>query len=371
MSNRLSGFATSAGTLEFATNAIKRSRIVPSHFRRYQDLTLSSLGMGTYLGSLDEAVDRSMENAVRESILSGAINIIDTAINYRFQKSERSISRALRSLAQDGLVTREQIFVSTKNGYLAPDTDYERGYSKYIADELLAKGIISTDDIIDSSHCMTLPFLKHELDRSLKNLGLETIDLLYLHNSAEAQIPVVGKDEYLHNLGKVFGFYEGERKAGRLRFYGMATWNCFRNDSEDQDHVDLEELVGLAEDAGGVEHGFRFIQFPYNLGMPEALTLRNQRLNGKDATLLEACMFYKIGAFTSVPLMQGRLLTHPNIPRVKSMTIAQSNLQFARSSGGIIAPLVGHNDAGHVRENVEIAKHEPLSYQEFKTLFSH
>ncbi|MCL5066910.1 MAG: aldo/keto reductase, partial [Thaumarchaeota archaeon] len=196
MSNRVKGFATKEGTVRYAKRAQEQRKVPSFHFRKFLDITFTSLGVGTYLGSLDPEVDVSMENAIRESLLSGAINIVDSAINYRFQRSERCIARALSSLVKENLVDREEVFLSTKNGYLAPDADHKRGKEKYISDELLARGVISTEDIVDNSHCMTVPFLKHELDRSLENLGIETLDLLYLHNSAESQIHAVGKEEY-------------------------------------------------------------------------------------------------------------------------------------------------------------------------------
>ena len=62
------------------------------------------LGVGTYLGDTDSVTDQLVEEAVRESVLSGAVNVIDTAINYRMQKAERSIGRALERLSAEGSV---------------------------------------------------------------------------------------------------------------------------------------------------------------------------------------------------------------------------------------------------------------------------
>ncbi|MGI0090189.1 MAG: aldo/keto reductase, partial [Nitrososphaerales archaeon] len=251
---------------------------------------------------------------------------------------------------------------------LAPDAEYERGYGKYIADRLIATGIIRPDEIVDSSHCMTIPYLKHELKRSLSNLKLDTVDLLYLHNSAEAQIPSVGKKQYLEDLRDAFSYYESARKEGCIRFYGLATWDCFRRVGEG--HLELGEAVALAEESGGVDHGFRFVQFPFNLAMPEALVLKNQRIRGdQKCTLLEACIELGIGAFTSVPLMQGQLISHPALPKIDSLTAAQTNLQFARSSPGIVAPLVGQKNQRHVQDNLALALHSPLSLEEFKSYF--
>ena len=80
--------------------------------------------MGTYLGQTTNKDDNDMENAVYESIKSGAINVIDTAINYRAMKSEKSIGRALSRLIKDGIVSRDQVFICTKNGYVTNDGDY-------------------------------------------------------------------------------------------------------------------------------------------------------------------------------------------------------------------------------------------------------
>ena len=47
-------------------------------------------------------------------------------------------------------------------------------------------------------------------------------------------------------------------------------------------------MVELAREIAGDSHGFRFMQLPYNLAMPEALTLHNQTAADGEASLLEA-----------------------------------------------------------------------------------
>jgi aryl-alcohol dehydrogenase-like predicted oxidoreductase len=113
----IKGFATSEGTKRFRDNAIKKgkSRL---HFKPFDDLFLTSIGMGTYLGDLSKEDDKDIENALYESVSSGAINVIDSAINYRAMKSEKSIGRAITSLVNDRVISRDEIFVSTKNGYI-------------------------------------------------------------------------------------------------------------------------------------------------------------------------------------------------------------------------------------------------------------
>ena len=216
--NLTANSSTADGTLRFSKVAVESKSIDSKHFREFVNLHFSSLGIGTYLGGLDSGTDRLVESAVFESIKSGAVNVVDTAINYRYQKAERSVGRALRLLISNGLLERDQVFISTKNGYLAPDAEHPHGIDRYIQDELIDNGIITPEEIVDSSHCMTQKYLSHELKRSLANLQLDCVDLLYLHNAAESQIPVVGKKEFVRRLREAFSFYEAARKEGKILY---------------------------------------------------------------------------------------------------------------------------------------------------------
>src|SRR6202050_4474813 len=107
--------ATSNGTAQYAK---KFAHSAAGHFREAQGLVLSSLGMGTYLGQRDEKHAQSYAACVAAAVESG-INVIDAAINYRFQRSERSIGAAIKYLAEQG-IPREEFVLCTKGGYLTP-----------------------------------------------------------------------------------------------------------------------------------------------------------------------------------------------------------------------------------------------------------
>ena len=66
-------------------------------YRPVEDLRVSSLGIGTYLGGVDDLADRAYTDALIAAGESG-VNFFDTAINYRHQRSERCIGAALRRL---------------------------------------------------------------------------------------------------------------------------------------------------------------------------------------------------------------------------------------------------------------------------------
>jgi aryl-alcohol dehydrogenase-like predicted oxidoreductase len=357
----ISGFATPEGTRKFSQG------FDGTNYKSVQNLTLSNVGMGTYLGNPDEQTDLLVIDAVKKSILGG-INVIDTAINYRAQKAERSVGKALADLISEGKITREQVFVSTKNGYVTNDADIKEEFWSYVQREYARPGIIGPDDISSGYHCMTVSYLKDQLERSLKNLGLGCIDLMYLHNAAEGQLQDITKERFMKKLGDVFSFYEECRKKGEIRYYGMATWECFRVPKGNPQHLSLYDIIELAKQAGGEDHGFRFIQIPYNMYYDQAYMLKNQQVNGDNVSILGAAQTYGIGVFTSVPLMQGRLLAPGVLPSFGNLKPSLQCLQFIRSTPGVVAPLIGHKNASHVQENLEIMKISPMQKDEFEDL---
>lgn len=359
----ITGFATPEGTKKFLDN----SGIIQLNFKQTNHLLLSNVGVGTYLGEANEKTDELVKNALKKSILSG-INVIDTAINYRAQKAERSVGKAISELINEGKITRDQIFISTKNGYITNDADVKQEFWEYIKNEYTLKGIIQEGDVTSGYHCMTTAYLDDQLERSLKNLGLDCIDLLYLHNAIEGQIKDVSKEKFLENLKSVFELYEQKRKQGKIKFYGMATWECFRVTQDNPQYLSLQDTVELARKVGGENHGFRFIQLPYNLYYDQALLAKNQSLDGRPVSLLEAASKLNIGVFTSVPFMQGRLLVPGAMPEFNDLKPSLRALQFIRSSPGVLAPLVGQKSLEHVSENLDIMKIPPIHEDDFLAL---
>jgi len=359
----VSGFATFEGTKKFAEN----SGVNPVNFKEFQNLHLSNVGIGTYLGEPDAKTDELVTSAVKQSVLCG-VNVIDTAINYRSQKAERSVGKAISELIQENKITRDQIFVSSKNGYVTNDADVQLDFWEYVKEEYTKKGVVKEGDITSGYHCMTIPYLSDQLDRSLKNLGLDCIDLMYLHNGIEGQIKDVSKEKFLENLKSVFKLYEQKRQEGKIKFYGMATWECFRVTKDNPQYLSLEDTVNMAKEVGGENHGFRFIQLPYNMNYDQALLGKNQLFGTENISILETAVRLGIGVFTSVPFMQGRLLAPGTMPEFNDLKPSLRALQFIRSSPGVLAPLVGQKSPEHVLENLEIMKIPLMSESEFLAL---
>ena len=359
----ISGFATPQGTKTFKQN----SSVNSLNFNDFKNLHLSNIGIGTYLGEPDTRTDELVKNAVKQSVLSG-VNVIDTAINYRAQKAERSVGKAISELIEGGKISRDQIFVSSKNGYVTNDADIQEDFMQYVMRELGKPGIVKEGDITSGYHCMTTSFLSDQLDRSLKNLDLECLDLMYLHNSIEGQIKDVSKEQFLENLKSVFELYEQKRDEGKIKFYGMATWECFRVMNDNSQFLLLEDIVEMAKNVGGENHGFKFIQLPYNMNYDQALLGKNQLIQNKPVSILESAVTLGIGVFTSVPFMQGRLLSPGVMPDFNDLKPSLRALQFIRSSPGVLAPLVGQKLSEHVSENLEIMNIPPMSDEDFLQL---
>jgi aryl-alcohol dehydrogenase-like predicted oxidoreductase len=364
---KLGGYATPEGTKKYAQSAVSQGRPA-AHFRLFNGLHLSSIGMGTYLGNSTQQDDQAMEDAVYKSVKSGAINVIDTAINYRAMKSEKSVGRAILHLTRDGVASRDQIFISTKNGYVTNDGDYpsvdvmEYLYRMYIQTE-----VITADDISSGYNVMNPNYLAKCVDKSLMNLHLSTIDLVYIHNAFESWYQDVNREQFMEMLLRAFELYEKYRAQNKIRYYGMATWTCFRVPPHSPDYLSLEQVVKCAEIAGGKNHGFRFIQLPYNLAYSEAYFVKNQPIGSdKNFSILEAAAKLNVGVFTSIPLFQGRLLNR-HIPSYGNVRDPVSKLvQIIRSTPSVIAPLIGQKDPKHVEENLKVANVPPLSEKEFQ-----
>lgn len=360
--------ATTAGTARYQERF--RDRVAPNHFRSQQGLELSSIGIGTYLGNADAATDENYKNAVVRAVELG-VNVIDSAANYRFQRSERSIGAALDQLAKDGF-GRDELVLCTKGGYLPFDEAPPRDIRAYVENTFVKPGIATFDDIVGGSHCMTPGYLQNQLDQSLSNIGVESIDVYYIHNP-ESQLGYVSDSEFFHRLRLAFELLERSRGLGKLRVYGVATWNGFRVAPTARDYHSLEQMVNLAREVAGDAHGFRFIQLPLNLAMPEALTLRNQPVGDEELSSLEAARRLGVTVVASASMLQGRvaqgLPESVRVPLGSLSTDAQTAIQFVRSTPGVTTALVGMSRVKHVEENLKLAEVEPVEKREFEKLF--
>lgn len=314
-------------------------------------MELSSLGLGTYLGALDEATDAGYGASVAAFRAVGG-NVFDTAANYRGGRSERALGAAFRGLE------RASLFVSTKAGYLPMgDGVTPEAPRDWFQRVLAAPGVLAVEDLVDGCHALTPRYLAHQLGVSLASLGLAKVDLFHLHNP-EQQRPSLGPTAFRSVLRDAFEVCEAMVADGRIGAYGCATWNGFRVPPEAPEHLSLEALLEDAEAVGGKDHHCRWIQLPLNLAMPQAFNARTQLVQGQLLTPLEAARALGIQVQVSASLMQAKLL--PQLPAGEGAlfegcaTPAQAALQFARSCPGVVTALCGMSRPEHVRDNAKV-----------------
>src|SRR6202166_4040832 len=206
------GCATPQATLRYAARF--QGQAAAGHFRELPGgLVLSSVGIGTYLGEADQATDGAYAGAIVAAV-EGGFNVVDSAINYRVQRSERSVGAALRELVSRGF-SREEIILCTKAGFLTPDGEMPADPNEYFAREFLERGIFRADEIAAGCHCMTPAFLADQLDRSRRNLGVECVDVFYLHNP-ETQLTEVSSEDFRARVLAAFVFLESAVASGKI-----------------------------------------------------------------------------------------------------------------------------------------------------------
>ena len=362
-----SGCASSQGTEKYRERFPSAAK---DHFREAQNLQLSSIGIGTYLGNADEETDRRYQDAVVRAVELGA-NVIDSAANYRFQRSERSVGAAIGELQQRGF-GREEFVVCTKGGYLPFDGAPPRDVRGYIEENFIAPGIATWGDIAGGSHCMTPDYLDNQLKQSLRNLNLDCIDVYYVHNP-ESQLAAVPAIEFWRRLRAAFEFLEQAVTENRIKAYGVATWNGFREDPDSQGYHSLEGMINLARLIAGENHHFRFIQLPVNLAMPEALFFQNQKLGDEYVSVVEAAKSFGITVIASGSLLQGQaargLPEAIRDPLGSLATDAQTGIQFVRSAPGVTTALVGMSKVAHVEENLALVNMPSASEDDLLSVF--
>jgi aryl-alcohol dehydrogenase-like predicted oxidoreductase len=370
-------YATEAGTERYLR---RFANLPPGHFNQRYGLWMSSIGLGTYLGEADEATSAGYVQSIQAALARGC-NVIDTAINYRHMRSERDVGAALAAMFASGELRRDEVVVCTKGGYIAFDGKPPADRLRDIQQRFYATGIAEPAEIVGHVHCMTPAYLSNQIGVSLANLGLDTIDVYYLHNP-ETQLDYVTPEEFKRRLRAAFERLEEEVAYGRIRFYGVATWHGLRAGDKDRAYLPLFLLVKLAREVGGEGHHFRFLQFPYSLGMLEALTKHNQLVERNGANgqtqryqmqVLAAAVQYGLVSVCSAGLAQtqifGRIPTGVRRALGAWESDAQYAIQFNRSTPGVTTTLIGSRRVEHVVENLAVAQHSPLLQEEFFRLF--
>jgi len=341
-------------------------------FRRFSGLAVASVGLGTYLGEPTDAVDERYREAVVEAVENGC-NVLDTAINYRHQRSERVVGEAIEAADVD----RDAVFVATKGGFLPFDGERPADPGAYLRETYLDTGLVDGDDLARGVHCIAPDFIEDQFDRSRANLGVETLDCYYVHNP-ETQLAVRSAEVVYDQLEAAFERLEARVATGDLRAYGVATWDAFRVPGDDEQYLSLAEVVRRAARAadavGNDASAFQAVQLPFSVVMADAFTEAAHAGSGGPTSALWFAREAGLSVFTSASIAQGALADPGTIPdavaeRLPGDTPAQRALNFARSAPGVTCALVGASSVEHVRENLAAGEFDAMGAGAFDATF--
>jgi aryl-alcohol dehydrogenase-like predicted oxidoreductase len=350
-------------------------------FRRFGPGVVSSIGIGTYLGDPTDAVDDAYEEAIVTALENGC-NVVDTSINYRCQRSERVVGRAVDAADVD----RDAVAVATKSGFLPFDGTRPDNPAAYVREQFVEPGLVDPADLARGSHCIAPAFLDAMLDRSLSNLGLDSVDCYYVHNP-ETQLVENSREAVYDQLQAAFEQLERAVESGRIGRYGVASWDAFRVAPDHDQYLSLPEVWARAEAAAEAvhsdpsDHHFEALQLPFNVHMADAFTRAVHERTEADGeggrtnervSALEFAHEQGLSVFTSASVLQGDLVSGlPNdvAAELEGDSPVQRAINFARSAPAVTCSLVGTSDVRHLRENLAAGTFDPLGAGAFDAVF--
>jgi aryl-alcohol dehydrogenase-like predicted oxidoreductase len=227
------------------------------------------------------------------------INLLDTSANYGDGGAETLMGQVLAELTADGTITREQIVVVSKGGYI-------QGQNYLVAKQREAEGkpfpeVVKLEDGL--WHGLHPEFLDDQLTRSLARLDVACLDVYLLHNpeyflkSKGPHPSAQDRHEYERRLQGAFQYLETQVASGRIGCYGLSS-NSFPEPATAADFTSLERCLALAAEIQA-DHHLWVVQLPANLYESGFVTEPNQSGN---QTFLDLALEGDLGVLINRPL---------------------------------------------------------------------
>lgn len=291
-------------------------------------LTVSILGLGgggnSRLGLATGQTEDHAAEVVRAALDMG-VTLFDTAHVYN---TERAVGLALRGRP------RENLILSSKSPYLD-----------------------------ENKELLTPRQFSENLETSLRHLGVETIDIYFIHGLT---LPFyeASRERFLPVLEKA-------RQAGKIRFIGIT--EAFERDTR---HEMLQR--GVADDDWDV------VMVGFNLLNPSArervLSVTRQKGIGtlgmfavRRALIDETWLRVMLKRLADQGEIDSSLAAAPDLMeslaiRDVSETFSEAAYRFCAFEPGMDAVLSGTSSAAHLRENLEAVQHGPLPAETLERL---
>jgi len=321
------------------------------------------MGLGTYLGHLNDETDAQLAD-VTASLLEIGINHFDTAPNYRAERSEA----VLGSIFSQEKFQREKLFIGTKVGFLPFQRHFPKDPVRWIQEQYIETGILKAEEILHGIQCFSPEWISYQLDQSLKRLGCNYVDILYLHN-LEVGFSKMNTYERERLVRRSFARLRELHSMGKLLSVGVASWGGFIGEGQEQ--ISLEVLRSWAEKEDCAKI-FRYLQAPFSISMPNALLSTNQKMQNQSMSLARAVAESGMHLVSSAPLFHGKL-AEIELPDAwqdmfPDFSVAQTCLAMAFSAPGISSTLVGVKTPEHLAQFKKFYARPPISTSDFLKL---
>lgn len=361
-----------------ANSLLKKTELYPGGPK------VTQAGFGTYriLQTPDHA------EALTFAIQSG-INLIDTSATYTDGESETLIGFVLKGLFENKQLTREDIIVVSKAGYLQ-GSNFLISYQRKLKNNPFPDLVEYANEL---EHCIHPEFLADQLGRSLERLQLDYLDVYLLHNPEyflgwaqhEGWDVEKARTEYYRRIKLAFEYLETQVTQGRIKAYGISS-NTFPRTDADPEYTDIQKVLEVVKQISQeikTDHHFKVIQFPMNLIEVDAAN-----------TLIDFAKNHKIGILINRPLngiinnqlirladktnlsandlanLKNKLINTSPVFNSKQ-TLSQMALRALRLTPGIHCVLVGMRKKEYVSDvtnELLDSKHEVLNLEFWREL---
>jgi aryl-alcohol dehydrogenase-like predicted oxidoreductase len=371
------GHATPEATVAYA--ALHATVTGEGHYSEFlrTRIRLSSIGVGTFPGHACPEVDADIAAVVSRALQCG-LNVVDTAAHYRYGRSVAAVGAGLREAFARG-VAREAVFLVSKGGFVTFEGGPPAAPEAWCEREILARGLGTREDLARGIHLLSPAYIDHQIEYSRRGMGVATLDA-FLVDQPEVHIPVIGKERLNRKLLAVFTLLERAVLEGRIRCYGISTFEGFRVETDAPLFQSLTSLLGLAEKAAreaagrpDARHHLRLVQMPFNQVMLEAFTRFNQATGqGNVASTLQAAHQLRLYTMGSHTLLKGNLARQSAdvVERaLPGLGPAGRAIQFNRSTPGLGTTLVGISTPAHLDDALAVAALPPLERQAYLAMY--
>lgn len=313
---------------------------------------ISKFGFGLYKGEASNLKDKEILKSILYGLNNG-INVIDTAQRYRNGRSERLIREVLKKKK------RQNLIIISKAG-LIPNYIKKNNILKKLS-------VKKSNCFAEMDFCIDPKYINWSVENSLKLMNTNYIDFYLLHNP---EIALLHKNGY-KKIIEALKVLEKKRKEKKILFYGVATWNGFRRFGENDKQLNIEKILKDLKKNVDEDHGFRCIEAPISIGMPDILNFKTN----KNFNFTKFLTKNKINFFSSASLYEGKLKQLAELNKIYNSISISKDLSNETKKANVSFPL-SENSLRRLfillenfRRNKIIIDEIKLSFLKFKKVF--